>query len=269
MTRDNTAIVNDKQYLKQEQYQNSQNLDTRIDLHERFTVGQNNWFRWAFERLALPLQARILELGCGTGMLWLQNLDRLSSDWSVHLSDFSAGMIGKTRSALDQARYTFQYEVIDAQAISYADHTFDAVIANHMLYYVSDRSKALREIHRVLKPNGTLYATANSLRYFEEVYDLIQEINPQAELQLSQTAFGFENGAAQVAEVFNTFSSEVFDSALAITASAPLLAYLQSTRHAVWIQGQQSLFQQRVDREIHWRGAMHVTTSAGLITAQK
>ncbi|WP_089721194.1 hypothetical protein [Candidatus Entotheonella palauensis] len=74
---------------------------------------------------------------------------------------------------------------------------------------------------------------------------------------------------AQVSELFNTVSGEAFESALAITASAPLLAYLQSTRHAVWIQGRESLFRQHVDRDIHLHGAMHVTTSAGLITAQK
>ncbi|WP_256868042.1 class I SAM-dependent methyltransferase [Candidatus Entotheonella palauensis] len=191
------AIVNDKQYLKQEQYQDSQN-----------------------------------------------------------------------RTALRQARHTFQYEVIDAQAIPYADQTFDAVIANHMLYHVPNRPQALREIHRVLKPDGTFYATANSVRYFQEVYALIQEINPRAELRLFQTAFGFENGAAQVAESFNTVNSEAFDSALAITDSAPLFAYIQSTRHATWIQGQEPLFRQRVDREIQLHGAMPVTTSGGLITAQ-
>ncbi|ETW97445.1 MAG: hypothetical protein ETSY1_22635, partial [Candidatus Entotheonella factor] len=169
------ATVNNQQYLKQEQYQNSQNLDTRIDLHERFTVGQNNWFRWSFERFTVPSPARILELGCGTGMLWRQNLDRLSSDWSVHLSDFSAGMIHKTRTGLRQAQPACHahYQVIDAQAIPYADQTFDAVIAHHMLYHLPDRSRALREIHRVLKPDGMLYATANSLHYFEEVYALL------------------------------------------------------------------------------------------------
>jgi ubiquinone/menaquinone biosynthesis C-methylase UbiE len=261
------STVNDKEYLK-EQYRESRNLDARIDLHECFTVGQHNWYRWSFEHLAFPPQARILELGCGTGMLWLRNLDRLASIWSVHLSDFSQGMVDKARAALRHTQHVFHYQAIDAQAIPYADQIFDAVMANHMLYHVPDRPRALREIRRVLKPDGVFNATANSLHHFQEVYALIQEINPQASIELSQAAFGLENGVAQIAEIFNTVSSEVFDSALAITTSAPLLAYLQSSRHAAWIHGQESIFQERVDREIHQYGAMHVNTSGGLITAR-
>ena len=45
---------------------------------------------------------------------------------------------------------SFKFEEIDAQSIPYETKTFDAVIANHMLYHVPDRAKAIAEIKRVL-----------------------------------------------------------------------------------------------------------------------
>ncbi|MEZ4608117.1 MAG: class I SAM-dependent methyltransferase [Deinococcales bacterium] len=62
---------------------------------------------------------------------------------------------------------------IDAEEIPFADNSFDAVIANHMLYHVADRPKALGEIARVLKANGKLYATTVGERHMGELTVLV------------------------------------------------------------------------------------------------
>ena len=54
-----------------------------------------------------------------------------------------------------------EFAVMDAQAIEAEDSSFDLVIANHILYHVPDRRKALSEIHRVLKIGGRAVMTAN------------------------------------------------------------------------------------------------------------
>ena len=43
---------------------------------------------------------------------------------------------------------------IDIQDIPFPDHCFDVVIANHMLYHVPDLTKAISEVHRVLRTDG-------------------------------------------------------------------------------------------------------------------
>lgn len=45
-------------------------------------------------------------------------------------------------------------EKIDATVIPFKDHTFEFVIANHILEHIPDHSAALREFYRVLKPGG-------------------------------------------------------------------------------------------------------------------
>ncbi len=45
-------------------------------------------------------------------------------------------------------------ECIDMQATPYSDMSFDLVIASHILEHVADDTKALKEIYRILKPEG-------------------------------------------------------------------------------------------------------------------
>ena len=47
-----------------------------------------------------------------------------------------------------------RYENVDIESIPYSDGVFDVVIANHILEHVVDPERALREINRVLKPDG-------------------------------------------------------------------------------------------------------------------
>ena len=84
----------DQQYLKTDQYKDSSNLDARVAIHQRFSTNPYGWFRWIFDTLLkLPSSARILELGCGHGLLWKENVDRIPSGWMITLSDLSPGML--------------------------------------------------------------------------------------------------------------------------------------------------------------------------------
>lgn len=146
--------MSNQQYLLDEQYRDASNLNSRITLHERFSTNPYGIFRWIFDHFDLPAGAHILELGCGSGQLWLKNLDRIPSGWSITLSDFSPGMLEEARGNLSQSGHPFAFQVIDAQSIPIEDESFDAVIANHMLYHVPDRAVALAEVRRVLRPGG-------------------------------------------------------------------------------------------------------------------
>lgn len=258
----------DQAYVK-EQYRASDNLQARITLHERFSIAKQKWFDWYWEHLDLPATARILEIGCGTGMLWRENRARIPATWQITLSDFSFGMIETTRAANVVADYLQS----DAQAIPFRDHYFDAVIANHMLYHVPNVARTLTEIRRVLKPTGKFYAATNGETHLLELKNIISEIldadsnllnNPQLAKQ-----FSLENGTQQLASFFACV--ERFDhlDALVVTQVEPLVAFSMSG-----FMGKPSLDAEReralhdyFDKRIACDGAFRITKSTGLFIA--
>ena len=87
----------DQEYLKTDQYKDSSNLDARVAIHQRFSTNSYGWMNWVFDHLlTLPADAKILELGSGTGLLWKENANRIPSAWDITLSDLSAGMLDST-----------------------------------------------------------------------------------------------------------------------------------------------------------------------------
>ncbi|MCJ7550094.1 MAG: methyltransferase domain-containing protein, partial [Anaerolineae bacterium] len=97
------------------QYSNDKNLNARIALHTRFSTNTYGWQLWAFDHLTLPNTARVLELGCGPGGLWIDNRDSLPAGWEIVLTDFSPGMAATAKENLrDVATHI---AVADAQSI--------------------------------------------------------------------------------------------------------------------------------------------------------
>src|SRR5579862_8181957 len=123
------ADFNDPRYLREEQYRDASNLNARIELHRRFGTNATKWNTWIFDQFRLPAAGRILELGCGPGLLWQANLERIPRGWEVTLSDFSPGMLAEARRNLGEHADRFYFREVDAQAIPYADGAFEGVIA--------------------------------------------------------------------------------------------------------------------------------------------
>jgi ubiquinone/menaquinone biosynthesis C-methylase UbiE len=224
-------FVNDPQYIKK-QYENADNLNVRIRLHEQFSANKQGWQSWLFERIAIPAGARLLELGCGTGNLWLENLERVPQDVEIILSDFSEGMLAQAQAALAKAVPRFAFQVIDAQDIPFEDDSFDVVIANHMLYHIPDRPKALSGIRRVLKPEGRFYAATIGKTHMRELHQLMSRFDAQlgAWGQSAAEAFCLENGAEQIKACFAQVTLHRYPDSLRVTDADMLLAYILSGR---------------------------------------
>jgi ubiquinone/menaquinone biosynthesis C-methylase UbiE len=164
--------ISDQTYLLNDQYKDATNLDARVRLHRLFSTNKYGWHRWCFDHYLLPAQARVLEIGCGPAHLWTTNLDRVPPGWHITLSDFSSGMLEQAQQNLGSHAAAFQFQIIDAQQIPFKSDVFDAVIANHMLYHVPDRLKALSEMRRVLKPGSIVYLATNGWSHLRRLYNL-------------------------------------------------------------------------------------------------
>ena len=221
--------LDDPDYLRAEQYRTDANLAARVDLHRRFSTNEYGWFRWVLDHLDMPNGSRVLELGSGAGDLWLDNRDRVPRSWEVTLSDFSPGMLDAARDRLGDAAPRFTFRVVDAQAIPADAAAFDAVIANHMLYHIPDRPRALREVRRVLRPGGRCFATTNGRRHLWELEELVRAGTSGAKRENAAAAFGLENGAEQLQPWFAKVVRDDYSDGLAVTEVEPLVAYVLST----------------------------------------
>ena len=205
-----------------DQYNNADKLNTRISLHDRYSENRQPFGDWLFACYDIPRGSRILELGCGTGMMWRGHLDALR-DCALILSDLSDGMLNEARRNLGE-RPELSYERIDIQDIPHADASFDIVIANMMLYHVPDLDRALREVRRVLKPNGTFYCA--TFGEHGHNWHIARMLGVEADINAS---FTLQNGADRLNPFFTTIRRVDREDALAITNIDDLVDYIVST----------------------------------------
>ncbi|MFD1674547.1 methyltransferase domain-containing protein [Alicyclobacillus fodiniaquatilis] len=109
---------------------------------------------------------KVLELGCGTGALTLEDglYKAVGEHGQVIATDPSPGMLSRAASKgrIFQAT-NVEFIQASAEHLPFADNTFDAVIGSVFLHYTHIQ-EALREIHRVAKP-GAIFATLYPLRF--------------------------------------------------------------------------------------------------------
>jgi SAM-dependent methyltransferase len=95
---------------------------------------------------------RVLDVGCGTGILARNAAERVGSVGHVTGLDLDEGMLSVAR----RAGPGIEWRQGDATELPFEDATFDAVVSQFALMYFPDRVAALREMWRVLAPAGRL-----------------------------------------------------------------------------------------------------------------
>jgi SAM-dependent methyltransferase len=179
-------------------------------------------------------------------------MHRIPGGWEITLSDFSGGMLEQARQNLLDQPHGFTFEEIDAQSIPYAENTFDAVIANHMLYHVPDRAKALSEVRRVLKPGGRLYATSVGEAHMREVPELVAKFDQElVKKHLKEpNEFTLENGVDQLSAWYREVKIHRQKNALEVTEVPPLVDYILSGFWSGVLEGRRDEFTLFITQEM-------------------
>lgn len=98
---------------------------------------------------------RVLDAATGTGLAATAALAAVGSTGSVVAADISPSMVEKARNRLGDAPNA-RTAVEDAQALSFPNESFDAVVCSLGLMFLPDPQKGLSEFYRVLRPKGRL-----------------------------------------------------------------------------------------------------------------
>jgi ubiquinone/menaquinone biosynthesis C-methylase UbiE len=141
---------------------------------------------------------RVLDVGCGNGAY----LRRLApSGAGVVGCDLSLGMLKTAAAGVPLVNG-------DVTALPFPAAAFDVVLAPHMLYHVADRTTAVRELRRVLRPGGRAVVVTNGADHLRTLRDLVESAvrvaTPGWEMRNPAThAFSLANGAEQLHEAFD------------------------------------------------------------------
>jgi ubiquinone/menaquinone biosynthesis C-methylase UbiE len=131
---------------------------------------------WAQEILerARPIgpSDRVLDLGCGTGIVARLLRDRLGAGTRLTGVDASAEMIAQARTLAPE----IDWREANAMKLPFASASFELVVSQQMLQFVPDPAAALREIHRLLVPGGRLVAATWRPRRELPLFDVLGQI---------------------------------------------------------------------------------------------
>ncbi len=254
--------MSESRALLEEQYRTADNLRARISLHERFSTNSIPYPRWVFDGYNFGDEVDLLEVGCGDAMIWRENCERIPDGWRLTLTDFSPGMVEEARAVLGNRA---QYQVADVQELPFEDASFDAVIANHMLFHVPDRERALSELARVLRRGGRFTATTIGRDHLKE----LRELAPVRGGIWSKTRvrFTIETGAKELAPFFVDLEVEPYPDALEVTDPEPLLAFIRSRGDVD--DGTLAEARSEIEQAIARLGSFHVTKATARVRGRK
>ena len=252
-----------------EQYRNAKNLNDRISLHEKYSTNKQGWFNWLFSQIDFSKVNRLLELGCGNGKLWQENRIDLRNR-EIFLSDISEGMVEEVRNRLGS---DFNCIVADAEKIPFKDSYFDTIIANHVLFYLNDLNLGLKEISRVLKPNGILYCSTYGKNHMKEITEIVQNFDSRINLSNHSLyeIFGLENGENILKNYFSSVHRFDYQDSLEITGSKPLIDYIMSCHgnQNETLGPRLNEFKEYIEVLLKNNGKIVVTKQAGLFVCRK
>lgn len=118
-------------------------------------------FEQLFSQIDLSNVKKVLEVGCGIGVLSSYLAEKY--EWEVAGIDLDPEQIERAKNDYRENKY-LKFLEADATKLPFGDNEYDLVLSSDALHHiVSDWEKALSEISRVLRPNG--YYVLNDLTF--------------------------------------------------------------------------------------------------------
>jgi SAM-dependent methyltransferase len=185
----------------------------------------------------------------------------------VTFTDQSTGMVAQAISTLGALPH-FRFSVADAQALPFATASFDVVAANHMLYHVPDRGKALAEIRRVLRPDGRFFAATNDYAHMQELRDLADAFMPgTARAFAINERFPFDVATRELSQHFGQVQLHRYHNSLVVTDADMLADYMLSGISANLPAVAETPFRRWLQDRIESQGAITITSASGIFEA--
>lgn len=126
---------------------------------------------------AIRPEERVIELACGTGLVTFRIADQLGNAGRLVATDISEKMVEVVRAGAARSGARVGVQRMDAEALDFADGSFDVALCALGLMYCPDPLAAIREMHRVLSPGGRAAAAVWGARRncgWAEIFPIVE-----------------------------------------------------------------------------------------------
>lgn len=159
--------------------------NTAADYYDNPVLSYRNYFGTkTINNLKLSAGSNVLDAGCGAGAATIPLGRVVGSEGRVIGIDVSENLLKiARRKALDSGLNNIEFINMDMTHLDFEENSFEAVVAVFSIYFADDMEKLVKDLWRVIKPNGKLAITTWGTRIFEPFYTFwnneVKRIRPE------------------------------------------------------------------------------------------
>ncbi len=227
---------------------NQQQSKNPAEMYEDYFVPAmfNPWATILLRHAAPQAGERVLDVACGTGIVARQVAPSVGLKGQVTALDMNQSMLAVARALPIPSGAAIHWQEGNAMELPFPENTFDLVLCQHGLQFFPDRICAVREMRRVLKPQGRALAIVLQHLAKHSVFEALMKsvathlalpitavmtpfvISDPEELRNIFTAAGFKNVEIQHASTTVRFPDpKRFVSLAVISSAAAIPAFTQ------------------------------------------
>ncbi|RJQ40066.1 MAG: class I SAM-dependent methyltransferase [Anaerolineaceae bacterium] len=214
--------------MKIDYKETTSDLLARINIHERY--GTRNIDAWMIETIPLKEGMHILDVGCGAGKQCFAYFDTLHGNARIVGGDVSDELLAKAREENKKRGTDIIFTELDFnKPFSFDDNTFDLASCSFAIYYAEDIPFTIREMHRVLKPGGSLFTTGPMPENKKVFYDIIKEATQKIIPPMPGSSRYSTEILGAVKALFAHTDLIIFENPLTFNEAEPFLIYTRAS----------------------------------------
>jgi len=211
-------------------YSDARHLQVRQGGADRGSVGAG-FADWVLDLVEPERFTSVLDAGAGVGRFTSRLAERVQPGATITAVDLFPSMIEALRALPVPPDVEVRIVEADISRLSFAPNSFDLVMANHVLYHVTDLPSTLRGLARLLTANGLLVATTNAGHAVVPVLNLHRAVCDRLGLREvpDVSSFSSETAGSVLEGAFSTVLEHTFQRHGSATTPRDLVLSYRST----------------------------------------
>jgi len=206
----------------------SSDLAKRINIHDQY--GNRNIDEWMLDLLGIKPGIKILDVACGSGKQCLSYYQKLNGNAEIIGGDVSSELLQQASKISEEKNYSITFINLDFnKPFQFADNHFDLLSCCFAIYYSEDIPFTISEMHRILKPGGSLFVTGPMPENKKIFYDVIKEATNKPIPRMPGSSRFSSEIMDTMKSQFSDVELHIFENPLTFRSVEPFLEYTRAS----------------------------------------